>query len=714
MLQLTLIFCILCLYSVAAQTAAVGQGPTTPEPAEFRTWQTYGGDPGSTQYSALSQINTTNVADLRLAWSYETGDAEEQGSQIQCNPIIVENRLFGTTAKLKVFALDAATGQEIWRFDPYGGSSSGQGINRGVSYWRSAEDERILFTAGTYLYALNASDGTPVVSFGEEGRVDLRTGLGRDPRTLQVDVTTPGAVFRDLIILGSRVGETPGAAPGHIRAYDIRTGRLVWVFHTIPQPGEFGYATWPPQAWQQVGGANAWAGLSVDLERALVFAPTGSASYDFYGGNRHGDNLFANTLLALDAATGKRRWHFQIVHHDLWDRDLPAPPNLVTLTRGAQQIAAVAQITKTGHVFVFDRDTGKPLYPVEERQVAASDVAGERASPTQPVPLKPPPFTRQRFSAANVTNISASARTQVLARLPELRTGEPFLPPTVDRHTVVFPGFDGGAEWGGAAYDPVSGYLYVNATELPWSYALVKLPREGVPGQRAYAQYCASCHGLDRRGNGRDSPSLIGVGERLSYPAIAGLIRQGKGQMPGFPQLGFENIMLLLDYLNRAETTAAGAELAGDVDAPDASEIPFMHTGYFRVVDAEGFPAIEPPWGTLTAIDLNAGTIAWQVPLGSYPQLVAKGMRNTGTENYGGPVVTAGGLVFIAATMDEQMRAFDKATGEVLWSTSLPAAGFATPSTYEIAGKQYLVIAAGGGKSGLRSGGLYVAFSLPD
>ncbi len=694
--------------------ALAGQLGRAAESGDFQSWATYGGDPASTQYSSLSQINTGNVGDLQLAWSYETGDAEEQGSQMQCNPIIVGDRLYGTTAKLKVFALDAATGRELWRFDPYSGSTNAQGINRGVSYWRSGEDERILFTAGTYLHALNARNGLLVRSFGDNGRVDLRAGLGRDPRTLQVDATSPGAIFEDLIILGSRVGETPGAAPGHIRAFDVRTGRLEWVFHTIPQPGEVGYETWPPGAWEEVGGANAWAGMSIDLDRALVFVPTGSASYDFYGGNRHGDNLFANTLLALDAATGERRWHYQTVHHDLWDRDLPAQPNLVTLTRGEQRIPAVAQVTKTGHVFVFNRENGEPLYPIREVQVPPSAVDGERASPSQPVPLKPPPFTRQRFTADNVTNVSPRARADALARLAELRTGRPFTPPAIDRHTVVFPGFDGGAEWGGAAYDPTSGYVYVNATELPWSYTLVRLPAESVPGQRAYTQYCASCHGLDRRGNDRDYPSLIGVGERLSYPAIAGLIRQGKGEMPGFPQLGFENIMLLLDYLNESETTVADAGIAGDEVLDEAAGIPFMHTGYFRVVDADGYPAIEPPWGTLTAIDLNAGEIAWQVPLGEYPELVAKGIRNTGTENYGGPIVTAGGLVFIAATMDERMRAFDKRTGEVLWSVGLPAAGFATPSTYEVAGKQYLVIAAGGGKSGLKSGGQYVAFSLPD
>lgn len=677
----------------------------------FAGWESYAGDPGHRRYSTLGQIHAGNVAQLELAWRYDTGDADTEGSQIQCNPIVVDGLLYGTTSKLKVFALDAATGRERWRFDPYAGRATGQGINRGVSYWRDGADARILFTAGPWLYALDARSGRLIRHFGDGGRVDLREGLGRPPETLQVDATTPGTVYENLLVLGSRVGETPAAAPGHVRAYDIVTGALVWVFHTIPHPGEFGYDTWPPEAWREVGGANAWGGISLDASRGVVYVPTGSPSFDFYGGNRHGDNLFANSVIALDARTGKRRWHFQTVHHDLWDRDLPAAPTLVSLQRDDAAVDALAQVTKSGHVFVLDRETGEPLFPVAERPVPASTVPGERASPTQPVPLRPPPFTRQHFAAADVTRLSATARADTLARLADMRTGQAFLPPVVGQQTIIFPGFDGGAEWGGAAFDPGSGYLYVNATELPWSYALVELPAEITPGAAVYAQNCASCHGVDRRGNGRDYPSLLGIGERLSYPAIAGAIRNGKGRMPGFPQLGFENILLLLDYLNAPEGTTpsrTATKRKADDETPR-----YMHTGYFRFEDPDGYPAIEPPWGTLTAIDLNAGDIAWQVPLGDYPALVARGIRGAGTENYGGPLVTAGGLVFIAATMDEKFRAFDKRTGALLWETQLSAGGFATPATYAIGNRQFVVIAAGGGKSGRRSGGEYLAFSLP-
>ena len=676
-------------------------------------WETFGGDPGRTQYSSLEQINTGNVDKLKVAWRYETGDADPQNSQIQCNPIIVDGVLYGTTSKLKVFALEAATGAERWKFDPYKGENGGQGVNRGVTYWRKGENERILFTAGTYLYALNAETGEPITSFGAHGRVDLRTGFERDLRTLQVDATSPGAIYRDLIILGSRVGETPAAAPGHIRAFNIITGELAWVFHTIPHPGEFGYDTWPEAAWQRSGGANAWAAMSVDTERGIVFVPTGSAAYDFYGGDRHGDNLFANTLIALDAATGKRRWHFQTVHHDLWDRDLPAAPNLITIERDGAEIDAVAQVTKTGYVFVFDRVTGAPLFPIEERPVPRSEVPGEHSSPTQPAPLRPPPFTRQSFTRDEVTDISPRASKFVLQRLAQVRNGHMFLPPSAIRETVLFPGFDGGPEWGGAAWDPETRRLYVNATELPWTYKLVKIESGLVdPGVALYGTHCATCHGLDRRGNGRDMPGLEGIGQKLSYPQIGGIIRRGKGRMPANTQLSFEDMLLLLDYLNTPLSETGKESVSGKTTVVTTPR--YLHDGYFPFYDEQGYPAIRPPWGTLTAIDLEAGDIAWQIPLGEHAELTAQGIPITGTENYGGPVVTKGGVIFIAATMDEKLRALDKNDGRVLWTAELSAGGFATPSIYAVNGKQFVVIAAGGGKLGRKSGGEYIAFALPD
>jgi quinoprotein glucose dehydrogenase len=681
--------------------------------AAHREWRTYAGDPGAAHYSPLDQIDVANVHTLEVAWRYHTGDAEPKYSQMQCNPIAIGDTLYVTSPKLKVIALDAATGRERWRFDPYAGIDAGQGINRGVSWWEDGTERRILFTAGPWLYALDADDGRPIERFGADGRVDLRAALGRDPDRLQVDATTPGAVFEDLIVLGSRVGETPAAAPGQVSAFDVRTGRLRWVFHTIAHPGEYGHDTWPADAWRRVGGANAWSAITVDPTRGMLFVPTGAPSYDFYGGNRAGHNLFANSVIALEARSGRRVWHFQTVHHDLWDRDVAAPPGLVSFVHEGRRIDAVAQPTKGGYLFVLDRDTGTPVFPVEERPVPASDVDGEAAAPTQPIPERPPPFTRQRFGEAEQDALPDATRAYVRERLRGLRAGQAFLPPST-RGTVLFPGTNGGAGWGGAAFDPETGYLYVNATEIPSVITLTDVTAiSATPARTVYLRHCAGCHGLDRRGDGREYPSLLGAGQKYSYVSIADIIRHGKGRMPGFSGFRFEDILLLLDYLN----LPAGADDAPADDAPDRDaedlEVPYLHTGYEQLFDRDGVPGVSPPWGTLTAIDLARAWIAWQVPLGEYPALAARGLRHTGTENFGGPIVTGGGLVFIAATMDEKIRAFDKTNGKLLWEALLPAAGFAIPSTYETGGRQYLVIAAGGGKGGLQSGDSYVAFALP-
>jgi quinoprotein glucose dehydrogenase len=546
--------------------------------------------------------------------------------------------------------------------------------------------------------------------------VDLGEGLDRDMKGLYVLSNTPGAIYRDLLIVGSRVSEGPGpSAPGHIRAYDVRTGKIRWMFHTIPHPGEFGYDTWPKDAWQRVGGANAWSGITVDHQRGLVFLPTGSAAFDFWGGNRLGANLFANCLLVLNAATGERVWHYQFVHHDIWDRDLPAAPVLVTVNHEGRAIDAVAQTTKSGHVFLFERETGRPLFPIEERPVPPSDLQGEQAWPTQPFPVKPPAFARQAFTEAEVTDLSPKSHAAVLARLRQTRTGRPFIPPSA-QGTVVFPGFAGGAEWGGAAYDPDSRRLYVNANEMAWILTMVELEvgkrGEKRPlGERVYIRHCAGCHGADLKGVSQmASPSLVDVGQRRKRPDIAQLLKAGKGVMPSF------------DWMNAVEMDAVLAFILGDKDPFPAGgprrdledDSPYTITGYNRFFDPDGYPAVKPPWGTLNAIDLDKGEIAWTVPLGELPELTKRGIPPTGTENYGGPVVTAGGLVFIGASKDEKFRAFDKKTGTVLWETSLPAGGYASPATYEVAGKQYVVIAAGGGKMGTKSGDAYVAFALPD
>lgn len=678
----------------------------------YTQWTVYGGGPDSIRYSALDQINRANVARLQVAWTYDTGDAFKD-SEMECNPIVVQGALYATTPKLRLISLDAATGKLRWSFDPrqQERAAFGKARNRGVTYWADGADQRIFLPAGHWLYALDPRTGTPIKTFGEDGRVDLRLGLGRPPEEMSISATSPGIVYKDLLIMGSIVSETLPASPGDIRAFDARTGKIRWTFHTIPHPGELGYNTWPKDAWQYIGGVNNWAGMSLDEKRGLVFVPTGSASFDFYGSNRKGDDLFANTLLALKAGTGERVWHFQAIHHDVWDRDFPAPPNLVTVRRDGRAVDAVAQTTKSGHVYLFDRQTGEPLFPIEERPVPRTEVDGEWTAAQQPLPLKPPPFARQIFTEEMVTQRTPEAHAAVLARLRQVRSAGQFVPPSLEG-TVIFPGFDGGAEWGGAAFDPASGLLYVNANEMPWILRLVETPKGGpTTGRSLYNARCAGCHRQDKKGSPSEFPSLVDIATRRTRGQIAAIVHDGGGRMPAFGQLPPDAAAAIVDYVATGEEVA----VAGMAASPWPIEQKYRHDGYNKFLDPEGYPAVEPPWGTLNAIDLNKGEIAWKIPFGEYPELAAKGLRNTGSENYGGPVVTAGGLLFIAATNhDRKFHAFDKATGELLWEATLPAAGNATPATYAVGGRQFVVVAAGGGKSGAPSGGSYVAFALPN
>jgi quinoprotein glucose dehydrogenase len=596
-------------------------------------WIAVGGDRGGSRYSTLDQINRENVGELQVAWTFSTGELKNgKGRTIECTPVVVDGVAYITTANRRLIALDGAKGTKIWEFDPssYGkpaGPLASGGVNRGVAYWTDGKrngQRRILHgTADGRIFSVDARTGNLDPNFGIGGAKDLREDIQRDVKGFGFGPTSAPAIYKDLVIIGVSNGEGPGpAAPGDVRAFDVRSGQQRWRFHTVPRPGEFGNDSWAGDSWNHRGGANAWSGATVDTQRGLVFVGLGSAAFDFYGGDRHGDNLFANRTVALDANTGQRRWHYQTLRHDLWDHDLPCYPNCVTVTRDGKKIDAVAQVTKTGYVYVFDRQTGKPLFPIEDVAVPASDLPGEQASPTQPIPKLPPPFAAQHFDESNATNIGAANRTGVLDQLAKLKRGPAFNPPSL-QGTVVVPGFHGGANWSGASFDPTSGLLYVNATNLP-------------------------------------------------------------------------NIVTL-------QPSPTGAKYA------------YRHTGYNRFLDHEGYPAIAPPWGELIAIDLNSGTFAWRTVLGEFEELTKRGVPQTGTDNFGGTIVTAGGLVLIGATRDEKFRAFDKRTGKVLWETKLPAGGYATPATYQATEKQFVLIAAGGaGKLATKAGDQFVAFALPN
>jgi len=660
-------------------------------------WPVYGGNTDHTHYSTLDQITPQNVGKLQVAWTYDTHD-EFKGSEMQANPIVIDGVLYATSPKLRVFALDAATGRELWSFDPNGGRPAPQRFrHRGVV----VTGDRVLFTYRYKLYALDRKTGRPIPTFGDSGWVDLRAGLGRPTETQSVSASTPGVVFQNLLIIGSTVAEALPSSPGDIRAYDIATGALRWNFHTIPHPGEVGYETWPPDAWKVAGGANAWAGVTIDPELGIVFAATGSAASDFYGANRAGDDLFANTLLALDARTGKRIWHFQGLHHDLWDRDFPAAPALVTVMRDGRRVDAVAQITKTGHTYVFERATGKPLFPIENRKTPAATLDGERSSETQPFPVLPPPVTRQRLTEGMLTNRTPEAHAAVLETFRKYRTDDPFDTPSLEGR-ILFPGVDGGGEWGGPAFDPATGLLYVNANEMPWLLRMV--PRND---KSLYGANCASCHGENLKGSAT-MPSLVDIGSRRTREQLAQTIRQGTGRMPGFAgTLDNTAVNDLVTFLLTGKDVAATA-------TSNPNDLKYRSTGLDIFLDPDGYPAITPPWGTLNAIDLNKGDIRWSIPFGEYPKLAAQGITNTGTDNYGGAIVTANGLLIIGATTyDAKFHIYDKLTGKLLWEADLPASGNATPSTYLVGGRQYIVIACGGGKNGALSGGTYVAFALP-
>jgi len=698
--------------ATGATPASAGKKPGK---KKSQDWPVYGGTPENNHFSSLGQINRKNVKRLRVAWTFDT---EESGG-LQTSPIVVEGVLYGLTPSQKVFALNAATGKLLWKFDS---GIRGTQPDRGLAYWSDANGSRILVGVMNFVYALDAATGNVISSFGNGGRIDLRENLDRDPPSQSIYMTSPAVIYKDLMIVGGRESETLPASYGDVRAYDVRSGKLRWSFHTIPRPGEFGYETWPKEAWKATGAANNWAGMTVDVERGVVYVPTGSAAFDFYGVDRVGDDLFADSLIALNAETGERIWHFQGVRHDLWDRDFPAPPVLLTVEREGKRVDAVAQTSKQGFVFLFDRANGKPLFPIKCRTYPPSDVPGEGAAPQQCLPTKPAPFARQLLTESLLSERTPDVHEWALQKFRSFRSEGQFVPFSVGKDTVIFPGFDGGAEWGGAAADPKTGILYVNANDIAWTGALA----ENTPSENAentskamYTSQCAFCHGENMAGSPPAMPSLVGITNRKSAAEISATIRNGKGRMPGFSNLSDDQISGLLSYLTNpgAKENGARENDRKEIETPlqaEAAAMKYHFTGYQKFLDPDGYPAVAPPWGTLSAINLNTGEYVWNVPLGEYPELAAQGQKNTGTENYGGPVVTAGGLLFIGATnFDKKFRAFDKTTGALLWETTLPFAGNATPVTYEVNGKQFVVIAAGGGKDlKSKSGGVYVAFAL--
>ena len=694
------------------------------------TWRAYGGAADGAQYSSLHQIDRSNVNKLKKVWSYQTGD----DLLYAFNPLVVDNVMYVMARTNSIVALDATTGKEIWTHPT--GAKTPLITNRGIDYWESPDrsERRLLFAVDNHLHAIDARTGQSIVDFGNGGGTDLREGLGRDPNTLTlVQSTNPGRIFEDLLILGSATNEEYDSGPGDIRAYNVRTGKLIWSFHTIPHPGEPSYETWPKDAWKTAGGANAWSGMALDSHRGVVYVPTASPKYNFYGANRKGSNLYGNCLLAINARTGKLLWYFQMIHHDIWDYDNATTPMLTTVRRDGELIDVVAQVTKVGFVWVFNRDTGKPLWPIEERAVPKSDMPGEETWPTQPFPSKPAPFSRQRFTVDDLSPyLEPEERARLRKQILKARNRGLFEPPSTE-DTIEMPGNNGGANFGGSAVDPQHGYLYVVSKDVP---AMLRLSladpvsKTDSPQLRPRALYqanCQRCHLENLQGAPPAIPSLVGLSKRLGGQQIRTIVTNGKGLMPPFSKLTGEELNLILTYL--ADPVSASSHASANpipANAGSAELAPAQYkSGFGFMFASSGLSVIAPPWTTLTAYDLNSGEIRWQIPLGEVPELAARGITDTGSHfPKVNPVLTAGGLIF-TGTRDRKVRALDSETGKVLWEATVDAALEGMPAIYEQAGRQYVVFCAaardsihtqatpGDPESAAGIRGAYVAFALP-
>lgn len=679
---------------------------TATQKSSNSSWPTYGGSNDDSQYSSLKQINRSNAKDLKQVWFYPAGD---NGFRYGSNPLVIDGVMYVYGKNNTVVALDATTGKEIWVYDTHNPRLIS---HRGMTYWESKDrsDRRILFSMNNYLHAVDARTGKDVEGFGDRGAVDLRQGLGRDPSTMrQIQSNTPGRVFENLYITGSATGEEYESPPGDLRAFDVVTGKLVWQFHTVPHPGEMGYDTWPKDAYKYVGGTNNWGEFSIDEKRGIVYFPLGSPTYDFYGADRIGANLFSDCLLALDVRTGKYIWHFQTTHHDLWDYDLETGPKLMTIKHDGKMVDVVVQAGKNGFVYVFDRTNGKPIWPIEERPVPKSDVPGEESWPTQPFPTHIPPFARQKFTPDMVNPYIADPkeREEIKKQVEAARQEGIFTPPSLGT-TMETPGNNGGGNWGSGAIDPATNTFYVVSKDAPSLLHLApKPPKRNIPGSPetqglvVYLQNCTTCHKESREGQPPAIPSLQGVIERAGADRVRNAVHNGLAPMPAFPDLDTADIDHLIAYLKTPDKANLAPDVRARVMAPAIPTAKLgpggrrYWTGYGYMNSSEGLAAISPPWSSLTAYDMNKGEIKWRIPLGEVTELVEKGIRNTGSYwPRGGAVITAGGLIVVGTRSDAKLHMYDKDTGQQISEIQMPGGPEGIPTIYEVNGREYIAMSA--------------------